>query len=209
LELANKTFYQRVIVLWEGYWRMFDEVEQLRRSNKSDQDARELRANYAKSRLGAFIQLERDSQNLELESASVLLFHKVGCCLYGELNDDVSALKHLRAILSQSPDDGALVPEQIHAIKLSLRAYGKSHAELAKTLSVIKVNNNSARKMRELRRVIVGAVELVCSNDTDAPIHNELFAELCRVCILKCDTHGQHTFADFIKGIGELHGKSL
>lgn len=198
----KRIFYERVVALWESYWRKFDDFEHLRRNSNFNKNARKLRADFAKSRLEDFIQLERESQNMELDSASILLLHKVGCCLYSDINDNVSALKHLRSILSQSPDDSTLIAEQSHAIKLSLQAYEKNQIELAKTLSVIRVNNNSASDMRELRRVIFHAVESVCNNDIDAPIDNDLFAELCRVCSLECDQYEQHTFADFVKSVG-------
>ncbi len=202
MESVKRKFHERVVGLWESYWRKRDDIEHLRRNSNFNQDVQKVRADFAKNLLDEFIQLERDSQNMELDSASVLLLHKVGCCLYGDINDDVSALKHMRGILSRSPDDSTLAAEQSFAIKLSLKAYQKNQTELAKTLSLIKVTTNSAKGMGELRRVIVHAVESVCSNDIGAPIQHVLFAELCRVCILKSDKYEQPTLADFVKSVG-------
>lgn len=190
------TLEVQVSVLWESYWRSFNDAEQQSRDQgKSQLEAQNLRRQFAKRALGDFSQLEREILHRIVDSTTLLLY-RLGFMLYGDAGDDRSALKYLRLILRCTSIERDLVDEQIIAIEMTLRVYEQNQEELAHTLSLINIRDIGILEQKRLRQAVFTAITSRHIR-ADEPIKDVLYAELFRVCGLAVDNDEKRTFGDF------------
>lgn len=200
-----KTLQEQVGLLWDSYWKNFNDAEQQsRRSGESHLGAKRARREFAERSIKDFVRLEHGFVDRVADSTT-LLFYKVGFMLYGDAEDDRSALKYLRSILCCAPLEKNLVNEQIFAVQMTLRVYGQNQEELARTLSLIDVRGMSAHDLKQLREAVFTAVTSEFK-DLSARINDLLYEELNRVCGLGVENEEHPSFGYFVDAYRGSYG---
>lgn len=181
-------FHDEANALFELYWEKRGEVEgQMDLDEESWLDERKATA---ESFLEPFQRLERASQS-GATNATTLLVYQLGSMIYGDLGDNETSLEYLRALIRESPPEG---PNAEFAIRLTVGVHETNPVELAKTLSLIKVDGLKAWDRKMIRTAVFNAMVAYCASDVDF-IDDGLLALVGRVCGL--DVAGVSSYVEF------------